>query len=644
MPVIIDKQGESRQAQHRVSLREANYPYTYPEGLDLKPGSPTHDRLRDEIMRRLRDSKDRMTTRHSTWRDLEWTLKAYIPLDAEEERRRERDSRKPVSIVVPVSWATRETICTYLLASFTAESPMIQYEGRGPEDVFSVALLELLVDYQRQRKKWELALLTQWMDSLTYGFGVVTPTWRREIGYRVQPKPQGVMDFLTGLFMETGEPEKELVEYVSFEGHRLDAIDPWLYFPDPHAPAHLPEDMEYVGWLVPTNAMALLAEEKNTGSLFNGLYVKHLGDARSHALRSGDRDPAEPRQSGNPVDVAWMYWNLIPSEYGLGDSIYPEPWIFALAGDEVLVQARRLKLAHNRFPVTVCCPDTDGRTAVPTSRLEVGYGLQHVTNWLINNHVANLTKSTNNVYVFDPSIINAAAMQAASEAGGLIPTRRSTWGRPIKDGIMQLPVNDVTARNVQDADYLMQVMNRVTGATDIVQGMMREGGERRSALEARGARSAALSRLEKTAKMISIQSMRDLGYIVGSQTQQFMSEGVALQVLGRTAEKLARERGILPGSYINVDPFAVLCDFDVIVRDGTIPNPDNADTLLRMFEIISSSPAAVNWRLNEIILAIARESGIKDFDAFEVQTTVMDDAALQAQVQAGNMRPVEQAA
>src|SRR5690606_8308966 len=117
-----------------------------------------------------------------------------------------------------------------------------------------------------------LALLTQWADGLTYGLGVVTPTWTREVGYRVVQKPTGIMDWFSGLFFETGEPEKELQEYVSFEGHRLDAIDPWLYFPDPNTPAHLPEDMEYVGWVTPTNTMALLSQEKYTGNIFNAQY------------------------------------------------------------------------------------------------------------------------------------------------------------------------------------------------------------------------------------------------------------------------------------------------------------------------------------------------------------------------------------
>lgn len=629
--------GESKTRSNKVraALADVHYDYNYPNGLDLSPGSELHDLIRDKVREGFRESHSKMQGEYPKYEKVEWTKKAYVPLDKEEQRVKAKDPRKPVSVVMPVSAATCETLLTYCAAAFWGEAPMIPFEARSPEDIIPVAMLELLVDFQRMRKKWELSLHTQWSDGFTYGRGALAPVWTRDIGYRTVRGAAPVLDPVTG--MTALEPTKTLEEYVSFEGHELHPIDPWLYFPDPNAPAHLPEKMEYCGWVTSTNTMALLNEEKSTGSIFNALYLKHTGDNRTMFLRSGDREPYEARSVSSPADALWQYRWIIPQDWKLGASEYPELWLFALAGDEIVIHAKRCQYGHNRIPVVVCAPDTDGRAVLPVSRLEIGYGLQETVNWLISSHTRFLRKQANGSIIYNPEFINSAALQAAGEAGGLIPTRRMNWGGSIKDHIMPFPTSDVTRGNIPDANFLMDHMNKVLGTTDGVQGVIANNTpERQSAAAAKGIRSSAMSRLEHTARMISIQSMRDLGMIVGSQTQQLMSENVAGQILGRTAERLKMSRG----GYLEVSPFDVLCDFDVVPRDGSIPNPDNADTTLRMLEIIMRSPVAANYNIGGMIQQVARQSGMKDLEGFQIETQVMDDQQVQQQVEAGNMVPV----
>lgn len=48
----------------RTALADVHYEYPYPYGLDLKPGSELHDKLRDAVCRRLAESHSKMQDRH----------------------------------------------------------------------------------------------------------------------------------------------------------------------------------------------------------------------------------------------------------------------------------------------------------------------------------------------------------------------------------------------------------------------------------------------------------------------------------------------------------------------------------------------------------------------------------------------------
>jgi len=110
------------------------YDYDYPRDLDLRPGSEVHEALRMMVLGKARGSQDALKPRFKGWREIDRTLTAYITASDEEENIKKQDYRKPISVVVPVSYATIETLLTYWVAAFL-EEPYFRYEGVGPEDV-----------------------------------------------------------------------------------------------------------------------------------------------------------------------------------------------------------------------------------------------------------------------------------------------------------------------------------------------------------------------------------------------------------------------------------------------------------------------------------------------------------------------------
>lgn len=628
-----------------------DFGYNYPNGLDISPGSKLHESIITKVMRRARASKDAMSARHKTWNKIDEMLTAYIPTSDAEKAVKNKDSTKPISIIVPYSYANLETILAYQTKVFLG-SPIYQYEGVGPEDIIPAKLLEIVVNQQSRRYKHGLALHTGFRDGLAYGLAASYVPWNTKRGKKVVRSSEPMYDSLGQVIGE--KKTRENIDAVLFEGNKIKSIDPYKYLPDVNVSAENVQDGEYVGWWEEDNIHNLLSEERRE-DLFNVKYVKdRITSSPSQSIFATDnskRDKHGVRTNDglyntdkNKVILVSMYITIIPKEWGLvgkdsiNDGTQPEKWFFIIANDNVVVQAQPLGLNHEMFPVAINAPDYDGYSISPISRLEMSYGLQEVLNWVFNSHIANVRKAINDMFLVDPSLINMKDM-ANPEAGKLIRLRRAAWGRGVTGAVQQFPVSDVTRNNIAtDAPFVMDLMQKVNASSDASMGVMM-GGERRSAAEFNGTMGSLISRLEHISAITSLQYMQDIGYLCASHTQQLMNEDVFVRAVGSWPEELTREYGEEGG--VNIDPYAIIADFDVMFKDGSHGNVD-ADTLTfwsQMYPHIAEDP---NFDQLKIFQHIARLSGAKDVGSFikrQVGAKVVDDETLRKDIDAGNVVP-----
>jgi len=629
-------------------LHDANYHYSYKGDQNWKPGSELHKRILAMLLERAQAGHSVVSKRYSTWRSLDRILTSYVSLSEEEKKLKAADYKAPVSIVVPVSMAVLDTLLTYMTASFLND-PLFRYEPVGPEDVEGAALLELHINLQMIRTKAAVNLRTAYRDSFVYGMGLCTPIWVEKLGRVLRDStditPIGASKYVHGTM---------------FQGHEIHNIDPYSFIPDPNVPTNEIQRGEFIGWVRRENRMELLAREKGSeGSLFNARYLKHTnGYSLVHVEDSGIREHGpmndftnrlDTLSVTNPVDVIYLYVNLIPEEWGLGSGAYPEKWIFAVAGDEIIIQAEKLGFNHDMFPVSVACPDTDGRSVCPISRLELTYGAQELVDFFVNSHVMNARKAVNDMFVVDPKRVNMFDVQNPS-AGKVIRLREAAWGTSVKDAIMQFPVNDVTRQHMTDMTSIFDVIQRVTGASDILQGVQRKTSARVTATESRGVQNSAASRLAQLARMIGIQFHQDLGYLIASQTQQLANEAVFTRVVGRHAENLRKEYG--NENYLSIDPDSLAVDFDVIPPDGTIPGQEDSQAWIMIFQTLMSNPEmaqVLGLDIPRVFKHMAKQLGAKNFEEFvneqaqqPAQPAQMPMEQIQAQSQAGNIVPLQE--
>ena len=349
--------------------------------------------------------------------------------------------------------------------------------------------------------------------------------------------------------------------------------------------------------------------------------------------------------STRPTDLLVLYRKVVPKEEGLGDSMIPEKWLFVVANDRVIIKAKKLELNHNMFPVVVCAPDYDGYTTAPTSRMETIFGLQETIDWFVTSHITNVRKAVNDTFVVDPFRINVNDITSREgKPGGIIRTRRASWGQGVGDAITQLRVDDVTRGHMGDSQLMASWMNQVTGASESLQGVFDNAPERRTAQEFNSTHGSATSRLAKYARIIHAQSMRPLTRMMIAHTIQFMQKETFIKVNGEFGARLAREFGKeedIQSGRLKVAPWELNINYDITPSDGRSNADVDAQTLFQLMQVALSNPQILaKYDMPRIWAAAARRAGEKNIQDFEIQMSVQDDDTIRDAVAEGQLQRV----
>jgi hypothetical protein len=649
MPYIVS--GEpTTPGKSTIDYSKVNYDYEYPDGLDLKPGSKLHDSIRNKIWQRARESRNEMSKRFPSWREVDKTMTVYIPLTEKEKKMKKEDPTKPVSIVIPYSYSALETLMTYMTMAFF-QDPMFRYEGVEDSDTIGAMLMELVIKMHCIKNKVPLSLYTILKDNFKYGIGIGVPGWTKKFG-RVPIKSTVTTESRMGIDTST---QLDFVEKLIFEGNDLTGIDPYLWLPDTSVASDKIQDGEFIGWLDRDNIMNMLsAESTSKGEIFNVKYLKAkkwkrsaltIDESEREAKFGGSsKSHRQLTSSTNPVDNIKMYVNLIPKDWGIGDGEYPEKWFFNLAGDEVITEMYKADHNHGMYPVGVASSEFDGYSATPMGRMELLAGPQNTINFLFNSHIENVRKAINDMFVVDPYLININDMTRPG-SGKLIRTRRPAWGHGVKGAVEQLQVNDITRANLADSSYITNTMDRLFGIDPSMSGSLRQGGpERMTKGEFQGTRGSAVSRLQQTAMIIGLQFMQDIGTMFAVHTQQNMTTQMYVNITGRYEEQLKARFG-KDRERVPVTPMDLAVSTDLIVRDGSIPGGNFSDAWIQMFQTIGTDPdLRREFDISRIFTYIASELGAKNVEDFKrnvnrIQPQVMPDDQVAQQAQAGNLIP-----
>ena len=575
-------------------LRNVNYQYSYPFQLKLKPATELHDKIVSELRRRALAGFSTVTNNHAKWHDIDLVMQTYMPQDQDESDIINKDIRKPTSIVYPYSLAIKETLLAHITKILLME-PIIRYQGIGPEDTIGALLLERIVGLHIDRNNVMLNLHTLIDDDLKYGIGVCAPEWRK--------------------------------------GNALENINPYNILPDPNTPLTKLGKAAYFGWCERSNYYNVLTRELRDQQYFNGKYVRHtVGGSVGYYNLTLDNIVYNDDVHMPTISLK-MYVKIIPQDWGLGSSDYPELWFFEVINDSVLVTAQPANIDY--FPVIVGSSNFDGYSQIPLSRVGSLLGMQKTLDWLINSHIKAVRIGVNNRFVVDPSLIN---MKDLYDGVPYIRTRKFHWGRGVANGLQQLNVNDVTARHIADSAYLVEAMQRTAGADETTMGTLRQKGpERLTSAEFQGTQEGLQARLDRIVRVLGTQVIRELGRQFAINTQSYMEEPMWIDLCGGYQAQLKKMFGGV--SHLLVSPYDIRADIDVKAFPAYYGDR-NVSTLVDLLPLMMQNQELTQrFDIPKIVKFIMSGSGVRNSEDFErIDVQVKPDEEVLEGVANGNLR------
>jgi hypothetical protein len=333
------------------------------------------------------------------------------------------------------------------------------------------------------------------------------------------------------------------------------------------------------------------------------------------------------------VTLTEIYIKLIPKDWGFGSSKSPEMWVFTLANERVIIEARPCGYLHGKFPCFVLTHEMDAYTNEPRGMYDVLTPLNDTLNWLVNTHFFNVRSSLNNQLVVDPSRIVMKDLTTPG-AGKLIRLKETAYGSDIRAAIQQLPVADVTQTHLRDTQIIGEIMQRASGVTDNIMGMQSSGG-RKTATEVRTSSSFGVNRMKTLAEFWGAGDFGLLAQILVQNTQQFYDSEQQFKIAGDLLDAHAER-------FIMITPDDIKGFYDFVPVDGTMPVDRFAQANLWR-EILGGMRQMPNiaqqYDMGGIFGWMAQLAGLKNIKQFKVQVAPpgMD---LAGQAQQGNMIPV----
>ncbi len=618
----------------------------------LRPGTDLHEKVLRYLNDRIEHSEREMKRFHPRWNYNEKRLQAFIDLSTYEQALKDlNDQGAPasaISMVIPYSFATIQTIQTYLMHTYAGRKPLFQIGAYNNADVGNERsmAMEQWLQFNSDHTRFLRELYQFIHDGEVYGVQILRTDW--EIKQRMTTvwlnEPQ------TG-FLGTSLPNKQQKtrqRRTVYAGNKAAAIDPYLFFPDPRVPMHrVAEEGEWVFWRSFEGKHKLLGLEaegkvrwiERVPAMPQRLSGESTESASQRALRADGEGIAGDAATKNiayvgadPIQIDQGTVEIIPAELGLSNSRTPQKYMFAVANGQVIIQASPYERDHGLHPVVVGEPYTQGYSFGSLGMSDYLGPLQDTISWYINSHIHNVRTAINNMLVVDPSKVQMSDVKRPGP-GRTIRLKSSAFGTDVRLAIQQLPVTDVTANHVRDLDTFVRFADGIASVNDNIRGIQSSGG-RKTATEVRTSGEAAASRLADHARRISSQSMVPLANMWAVNTQQHLDRELFFTVVGMDATKVPT----------SIRPEHVSGDFYFPVHDGTLPIDRVAmlDIWREIFLGMLQSPElSQRYDISGVFGYIAELGGAHDIKRFRLD--LRQEELLAREAEAGNVVSLDEA-
>ena len=611
----------------------------------------TENFLLQRLEARVKYSMQKRQDRIKAWETAEDKALAYLHESDEDAIRRTNKERSGTqsytTLQIPYTYATLMTAHTYMTSVFFSRSPVHQFSGRHGETEQQVSALEALISYQVETG-YHLVPYYIWLyDAGKYGCGILGNYWAEE---QVQYSNVQQMDILgpDGQPLASGGKKlQQTFRSAGYTGTRVYNISPFDFGHDPHYPMYRFQEGEYcyvrktigwneikkrqfAGWYNKDSVARLPARPPHTAQVQEGSSALLRPDrVYQHTLGAANDDLKHPTS----IDIFEVYVDLIQQEWQVGDSTYPEKWVFTISSDYgVLLGAEPLGNAHGKFPFSVIETEIEGYGLYGRGLPEIIDPIQRTMDWLINSHFYNVRASLNNQFIIDPSKI----VIDDTEDGGpgfIYRLRPEAYGTDITKFFFQVPVTDITRAHMSDLESMQTLGERITGINEQMFGGISKS--RTTATEVRTSTGFGVNRLKTITEYISAMGIGTLASRMVMDSQQFYDQQKKFKIVGDLAQMAGP-------AFMQIDPTMLSGDYDFVPVDGTLPVDRMAMATLWqniMGQMRNFPQLMMQFDIGKVFTHVAQLGGIRNINQFKIQ--VVPDAVLAAQAGLGNVIPMK---
>lgn len=617
---------------------------------------------------------DEMSNHWGRWDENHQHFQGYRVSDKEDKENENKGGTK--KIIVPLSYAQAQTAAAGILNMYMQKETLFELMSYGPEDQDYVVGMERVLDYQVRQNKIYRKLYLYLIDAFIKGVAGFRIDWEKITKkYRVREKvemqsaftallePLGLGGLVNSILPPRSEIRESVKELTQYEGNVIDNLNMYSFFPDPSVPL---KDFQKGSYCAVEQTYPLTEVKDEEGKLYHGTkfikdsfsltesnnrrHYKGIWDINSTLTSVGGQKTSTKKN----VNLVEMYLKLIPAEitknYGIdiGEETESKMFVVVVANDQKIIRFEPYNELHGRFPFAIGQFSPDADSYVGQSMVDLLSGMQQLITWLINSHMKNVRQTVNNRFILDPTRVELGDVESGSTV------IRTKIPGPMGNAIQQLGVSDVTANHIPFVNSLMGIAQLITGINENAMGQY--SGGRRSAAQTRSIINAGQVRLGMIANLLW-EGIEEMGVIMLSNTQQFLSEATYNQILGDAAEKYPFDKVIL------ADPEQIAAAYNFAPLEAM--SESNKAFIFQMFKEFVGNPdliTATNMDINKILEYMFTLAGVKNYDWFKSEpqpiqpqqqpqqgqvapnVQVMPDQQIQQMVQSGQAQPMGQGA
>jgi hypothetical protein len=524
-----------------------------------------------------------------------------------------------------------------ILPRLTAALPKMLAYPMEETDVDSANTLEELMEWAAQRSDLEMALITQQLESLIYGTGILKTKVIELKGFRMNREPvmnpielaveQAVMDPTTQqpLVDLNGQEMTETVNESlgetaaarrpgqpgvrDVQGRRAAVPRPCGRAGGPVQLLRGARGHEHRRRALRDPALLALAGLHRAAG--EGRRVQAPGPRLRRGLVPGDGgSEVRARRRRRPVGA-----NNDPTRKAHKiDEVWTDERVITVMDQRFILRVAENPYIHGQKPYIRTVDHLDPHCFWGIGEVEALEGLQDLMNALVNARIDNVKLLLNAMFIMDPDAVQDLR-DLQIRPGGVIRVR-SKDGLPVKEFLQRLDLGDVTASSFEETGEAERLMEKISGVNGYTSGGETTEGMNQTATGAAIISDQGNSRFSHKVRMAEITGYRRLAHQFGTLLQQYMPDEMTVRIQG--------PNGKFSFKPLTPESIAGGFDFDIEAESTTTTDTIRKDQSMSLFQTLAGVPGVnVDKLVEDLLVAF----GKKDLESYKLQQMPMVDPA-----------------